>query len=113
MTNDHAQPLREAPPQPPRVHVESIVLVNTGDGKGKSTAAFGTAVRALARGWRVGVVQFIKSGDWHTGEEQVLRQLGADWWALGDGFSWDSEDLDESQARALAAWKHTRRLLSA
>lgn len=109
---EHVAPRRERPPRPPRVHAESIVLVNTGHGKGKSTAAFGTAVRALARDWPVAVVQFIKSGDWRTGEEQMLRQLGADWWALGDGFSWDSEDLDESQARALAAWRHTRGLLA-
>ena len=107
----HTEPRREPPPRPDRVHVDSLVLVNTGDGKGKSTAAFGTAVRALARGWRVAVVQFIKSGNWRTGEEKLLRELGADWWALGDGFSWESKDLDESQARALAAWEHTRSLL--
>jgi cob(I)alamin adenosyltransferase len=110
---DHSEPKRQRPPLPPRVHADSIVLVNTGHGKGKSTAAFGTAIRAIARGWDVAVVQFIKSGNWRTGEEQVLRQLGADWWALGDGFSWDSDDLDESQVRALAAWEHTTRLLAA
>ena len=108
----HLEPRRERPPRPPRLHVDSIVLVHTGDGKGKSTAAFGTAVRALARGWRVGVVQFIKSGDWRTGEEKMLRELGADWWAIGDGFSWESKDLDASQARALAAWEHAKRLLA-
>jgi cob(I)alamin adenosyltransferase len=110
---DHAQPRREAPPMPARVHADSLVLVNTGHGKGKSTAAFGTAIRALARDWPVAVVQFIKSGDWRTGEEQILRQLGADWWAMGDGFSWESSDLDASQARALAAWDHTCALLGA
>ncbi len=109
---EHTEPRRERPPMPPRVHAESLLLVNTGNGKGKSTAAFGTAVRALARGWSVAVVQFIKSGDWRTGEEQILTQLGADWWALGDGFSWDSEDLDESEARAHAAWEHTKQLLA-
>lgn len=110
---DHAEPRRERPDMPERVHATSIVIVNTGHGKGKSTAAFGTAVRALARDWDVGVVQFIKSGNWRTGEEQVLRQLGADWWALGDGFSWESTDLDESEAHALEAWKHSRQLLEA
>lgn len=89
-------------------HVESIVLVNTGDGKGKSTAAFGTALRALARDWPVAVVQFIKSGDWRVGEQELLTQLGAQWWAMGDGFSWDSEDLDESEALARAAWDQAR-----
>lgn len=109
---DHTEPRREAPPRPPRVHADSIVLVSTGHGKGKSTAAFGTAVRALARGWRVAVVQFVKSGRWRTGEEQMLQRLGADWWALGDGFSWESSDLDESRARAVAAWEHAHHLLS-
>ncbi len=97
---------------PERVHAESLVLVNTGHGKGKSTAAFGTAIRAIARGWPVGVIQFIKSGSWRTGEEKMLQQLGADWWALGDGFSWESTDLDESQARAHAAWQHTKEALT-
>jgi cob(I)alamin adenosyltransferase len=98
--------------RPRRKHVESIVLVNTGDGKGKSTAAFGTAVRALARDWPVGVIQFIKSGNWRVGEEEMLTRLGADWWSLGDGFSWESQDLDESEARARAAWEEARERLA-
>jgi cob(I)alamin adenosyltransferase len=80
------------------------VLVNTGDGRGKSTAAFGTAMRAIARGWKVGVVQFLKSGEWSVGEEKVGREIGIDWEVLGDGFTWDSEDMDESKAIARAAW---------
>jgi cob(I)alamin adenosyltransferase len=79
-------------------------LINTGDGKGKSTAAFGTALRALARGWKVGVVQFLKSGEWRVGEETVGGRLGIDWWALGDGFTWDSENMEESEAIAREAW---------
>ncbi len=71
----------------------SVVVVNTGDGKGKSTAAFGIMVRAVARGWRVAVVQFIKSGKWQVGEEKLGRELGVDWLAVGDGFTWDSDDL--------------------
>jgi len=86
------------------VREPSLVLVNTGEGKGKSTAAFGTAIRAVARGWRVGVIQFLKSGDWKVGEEAVGRQLGIDWWALGDGFTWDSKDIEESEAIAREAW---------
>jgi cob(I)alamin adenosyltransferase len=97
-------PPEEPPVRPAREQASSLVLVNTGDGKGKSTAAFGVAVRAIARDWRVCVIQFLKSGEWKAGEESVLRKLGVDWWTLGDGFTWDSENLDESQAIAGAAW---------
>ena len=86
----------------------SLVLINTGDGKGKSTAAFGTAMRAVARGWHVVVIQFLKSGDWSVGEEKIGRQIGIEWWALGDGFTWDSDDMDESQAVAREAWASAR-----
>lgn len=89
----------------------SLVVVNTGHGKGKSTAAFGTVLRAVALGWRVGVVQFLKSGDWRVGEEKICRQLGVDWYAAGDGFTWDSEDLDESRATAQAAWAFAAELI--
>jgi cob(I)alamin adenosyltransferase len=106
----------DAPPtevrqRPKRQHRESLVLVNTGNGKGKSSAAFGVAVRALARDWNVRVVQFLKSGDWRTGEAKLLPELGAEWWEAGDGFTWDSQNLDESQALALAAWEHTKERL--
>lgn len=100
---DPSIPPTEAPPQG-STREPSLVLVNTGDGKGKSTAAFGTAIRAIARGWKVGVVQFLKSGEWSVGEEKVGRQLGIDWWALGDGFTWDSEDMEQSEAIAREAW---------
>jgi cob(I)alamin adenosyltransferase len=88
--------------RPPRQR--SLVLVNTGDGKGKSTAAFGVVMRGVARGWRVCVIQFIKSDKWKVGEEAVGRQLGVDWLKGGDGFTWESPDLDESRGRAVAAW---------
>jgi cob(I)alamin adenosyltransferase len=104
---DPSQPPTEAPPTGNR-RQPSLVLVNTGEGKGKSTAAFGTALRAIARGWKVGVVQFLKSGEWSVGEEKIGRQLGIDWWALGDGFTWDSEDIEESEAIAREAWRHAK-----
>jgi cob(I)alamin adenosyltransferase len=66
------------------------VLVNTGHGKGKTTAALGTALRAVARGWKVCVVQFMKSGAWKVGEEKAARSLGIEWWTIGDGFTWES-----------------------
>ena len=82
----------------------SIVLLNTGDGKGKSSAAFGVMGRGWARGWRVGVVQFIKSGKWKTGERKLADHLGIEWHTLGDGFTWESTDLDETAARGRHAW---------
>ena len=91
----------------------SLVIVNTGEGKGKSTAAFGTVLRAVATGWRVAVVQFVKSGDWRVGEEKVCREIGVEWYAAGDGFTWDSADLDESRAKGVAAWVFARGLIEA
>ena len=90
----------------------SLVLVNTGDGKGKSTAAFGTILRAVSQSWPVAVVQFLKSGDWNTGEEKVCRQLGVQWYSAGDGFTWDSDDLDETRAMAVAAWEFSAQLIA-
>jgi cob(I)alamin adenosyltransferase len=99
---------------PPLRRQPSLVLVHTGDGKGKSTAAFGVVVRAVARGWPVAVVQFLKSGKWQVGEEQVCRErLGVDWFAIGEGFTWESRDLTEDQAVAAAAWAHARHLVGA
>jgi cob(I)alamin adenosyltransferase len=99
---------------PARRRVESVVVVNTGDGKGKSTAAFGVVVRGVARGWRVAVVQFLKSGEWRVGEEAVCRdRLGVDWFAIGEGFTWDSDDLTRDEAVARAAWEHARSLIAA
>ena len=83
----------------------SVVLVNTGDGKGKSTAAFGTVLRAVARGWKVCVIQFIKSGKWKVGEQQSATALGVEWWTIGDGFTWDSKDMERSEAVAREGWK--------
>ncbi len=103
-------PPRVAPPKGD-VRAPSLLLVNTGDGKGKSTAAFGTAMRAVARGWKVAVIQFLKSGEWSVGEEKIGRQLGIDWWALGDGFTWDSENMEESEAVARTAWEHAREVI--
>jgi cob(I)alamin adenosyltransferase len=61
-------------------------------------------MRAVARGWRVCVIQFMKSDTWQVGEEKAGRDLGMEWWTLGDGFTWDSKDIDETEAKARAAW---------
>jgi len=84
--------------------VDSIVLLNTGHGKGKSSAAFGVMARGWARGWNVAVVQFIKGGKWKTGERKLADQLGIEWHTLGDGFTWESTDLDETAAKGRHAW---------
>lgn len=108
-------PRRQRPPDEVpkwRVRAASLVLVNTGEGKGKTTAAMGTVVRAVARGWKVCVIQFIKSGRWRVGEERVARQLGVDWWSMGDGFSWESEDLNRSAALARSAWEAAKEKIS-
>ncbi|MGF1663029.1 MAG: cob(I)yrinic acid a,c-diamide adenosyltransferase [Kineosporiaceae bacterium] len=102
---------RAARPRPPRRGADSLLLVHTGHGKGKSTAAFGTALRAVARGWRVTVIQFMKSGRWRVGEEEVGRRLGMTWWTIGDGFTWESDDLDRSAAVSREAWRAARECL--
>ncbi|MDA8396636.1 MAG: cob(I)yrinic acid a,c-diamide adenosyltransferase [Actinomycetota bacterium] len=84
---------------------DSIVLINTGHGKGKSSAAFGVMCRGWARGWNVGVVQFIKGGKWKVGERKVADELGIEWHVLGDGFTWESSDLDETAAKGRHAWE--------
>ena len=84
---------------------KGLLIVNTGPGKGKSTAAFGLALRMLGHGRRVGVVQFIK-GARHTGEKEALAAFGdrVEWHAMGEGFTWDTQDLARDIAAAERAW---------
>lgn len=110
-TDPGAEPMEPATNEPPTERpgraserVPSRILVHTGDGKGKSSAAMGVMLRAVSAGWKVAVVQFVKSGKWRTGEEAAGRALGVDWWSLGDGFTWDSEDMDRTEAVAREAW---------
>ena len=70
-------------------------------------------MRSLAQGWRCVVVQFLKSGDWNVGEEKMARSMGVDWFALGEGFTWDSEDLSVDEAVARKAWEHARSIIEA
>ncbi len=91
---------------------DSIVLLNTGNGKGKSSAAFGVMSRGWARGWRVVVVQFIKSGKYKTGEKKLGEHLGIEWHTLGDGFTWESTDLDETAAKGKHAFNVASELLA-
>jgi cob(I)alamin adenosyltransferase len=89
----------------------SLVLVNTGNGKGKSSAAFGVMLRALAMEWGVAVVQFIKSGDWKVGEETMGRKLGVDWHSFGDGFTWDSDNIEHDKAHARDGWAKAKAII--
>jgi cob(I)alamin adenosyltransferase len=84
---------------------KSVVVLNTGHGKGKSSAAFGVMVRGWGRGWRVGVIQFLKGGKWRTGERKLADQLGIEWHTLGDGFTWESTDLERTAELGRQAWQ--------
>jgi cob(I)alamin adenosyltransferase len=108
-----ADPQRDVPPVPAKlVRAESIIIVNTGNGKGKSSSAFGVMARAWARDWRVVVIQFVKSGKWQVGEKKLAEHLGIEWHTMGDGFTWESTDLDETVAKGRHAWDLAKEKLS-
>lgn len=107
------EPLTDDPRPDGLRNAASLVLVNTGNGKGKSSAAFGVMLRAVARDWKVAVVQFIKGSDWKVGEEKVGRQLGVEWHALGGGFTWDSADPSTDIALARQAWAQAADIIAA
>lgn len=92
---------------------KGLLIVNTGPGKGKSTAAFGLALRMLGHGRRVGVVQFIK-GAWHSGEQDALARFGdmVSWHTMGEGFTWETQDLKRDIAAAQAAWAKALELMA-
>jgi cob(I)alamin adenosyltransferase len=94
------------------IEAKGLLMVHTGKGKGKSTAAFGLALRALGRGWRVGVVQFIK-GAWSTGEREAFERFGDQmiWRTMGEGFTWETQDRARDAAAAAAAWAKARELM--
>jgi len=91
---------------------KGLLMVHTGNGKGKSTAAFGLALRAIGNGMRVGIVQFVK-GKWDTGERTVFErfpdQVTIE--ALGEGFSWETQDRDRDIRAAEAAWEASVRMI--
>ncbi|KQV41482.1 cob(I)yrinic acid a,c-diamide adenosyltransferase [Massilia sp. Root335] len=90
-----------------------IIIVNTGNGKGKSSSAFGMVARALGHGMKVGVVQFIK-GAMSTGEELFLRRFPDDvsFHAMGEGYTWETQNRERDIARAGEAWEQARRFLA-
>ena len=92
---------------------KGLLIVHTGTGKGKSTAAFGLALRMLGRGRRIGVVQFIK-GAWHSAERDALEKFGEQvvWHTMGEGFTWDTQDLKRDIAAAERAWAKALELMA-
>ena len=84
---------------------KGLLIVHTGTGKGKTTAAFGLALRMIGRGKRVGIVQFVK-GAWHTAERDALERFGDQvaWYSMGEGFTWETQDLERDIAAAKRAW---------
>ena len=92
---------------------KGLLIVHTGAGKGKSTAAFGLALRMLGRGQRVGVVQFIK-GAWHSAERDALARFGDQlvWHTMGEGFTWETQDRARDVAAAERAWAKARELMA-
>ena len=92
---------------------KGLLIVHTGTGKGKSTAAFGLALRMLGRGHRVGVVQFIK-GAWHSAERDALAACGeqVSWHTMGEGFTWETQDIKRDIAAAERAWAKALELMA-
>jgi cob(I)alamin adenosyltransferase len=92
---------------------KGLLIVNTGPGKGKSTAAFGLVLRALGHGWKIGIVQFIK-GAWDTGEKRALERFGdqVSFHALGEGFTWETQDKSRDIAAAQNAWAKAKELIA-
>jgi len=93
-------------------HARGVLLVFTGNGKGKSTAAFGMVARALGHGLRVAIVQFIK-GSFSTGEEAFFRRFAeVDYHVMGEGFTWETQDRARDVQAAQAAWERARAYLA-
>lgn len=92
----------------PRVKQTGLVILNTGDGKGKTTAAIGTVLRAWGRKMQVCVIQFLKAKTGKWGEVRAAERLDIEWHISGDGFTWTSKDLDESAALAQHGWELAR-----
>ena len=92
---------------------KGLLIVHTGKGKGKSTAAFGLMLRALGHGWPCGVVQFIKGG-WDTGERRALSRFPdlLSWHTMGEGFTWETQDRARDMAAAAAAWAKAQELIA-
>lgn len=88
-----------------------ILMIFTGNGKGKTTAAFGTALRAVGHNKKAAVIQFIK-GEWPNGERNLLSQHGVEFQVMATGFTWETQNRATDTAACLAVWQHARRMLA-
>lgn len=90
---------------------QGIFMVITGNGKGKSTAGFGTVLRAVGHGQKASVVQFVK-GQWPCGERNVLEKLGVEFCVMGTGFTWNTQDKELDTKAAQSAWQEAKKMLA-
>jgi len=108
----HRKAVQDAEVASKTILEKGLLIVHTGPGKGKSTAAFGLVLRALGHGWKVGVVQFVK-GAWDTGERLILERFdGVSWHTMGEGFTWETQDRARDVAAATRAWDKARELMA-
>jgi cob(I)alamin adenosyltransferase len=108
----HRKAVQDAEVASKTILEKGLLIVHTGPGKGKSTAAFGLVLRALGHGWKVGVVQFVK-GAWDTGERRILERFdGVSWHTMGEGFTWETQDRARDVSAATRAWGKARELMA-
>jgi len=108
----HRKAVQDAEVASKTILEKGLLIVHTGPGKGKSTAAFGLVLRALGHGRKVGVVQFVK-GAWDTGERRILERFdGVSWHTMGEGFTWETQDRARDVAAATRAWHKARELMA-
>lgn len=105
MTNDNEKPKA--------TKKKGLLMVNTGEGKGKTTAALGVFLRAWGRDMKVGGIQFFKNAEANFGEIKAAKKLGIELIPMGDGFTWKSRDLDETQAKAVHGWETAKQKIAA
>jgi len=108
----HRKAVQDAEVASKTILEKGLLIVHTGPGKGKSTAAFGLVLRAFGHGWKVGVVQFVK-GAWDTGERRILESFdGVAWHTMSEGFTWETQDCARDVAAATRAWDKARELMA-
>ena len=89
-----------------------VLVVITGNGKGKSTSGFGTVLRAIGHGQQAGIVQFIKGSKWECGEMNILKQFPVKHHVMGTGFTWETQSTETDKAAAKVAWQKSKEMLS-